>query len=404
MSNTSKKNSKNGTSRKPIKKLTLKQVLQKKESLTSGDSDELHLNVGRSCAHHDMMWVDGDDKKLYTIGTKLPPLLTSYILRAIDKDSKRQSFKTWVDIYGNWPLGKNRGEDPIGDELMDYLNAMHDAYCNGLDQKESEAIKKSIFIETKQTAQPGVKISTPTRERLRSPVIWEVYPSDHDQAGEIDPNKSPNFKVMLWDQDIGPDTFIAPDDLVVDNGQKKIRTAVYDRTKDFHTAKKITTEAAFENVLYTAGDFAKGRFPFKLLQQIDLLNPKVYWQKDKMGEWQIKATSMDVTEKITGENSREKTPEELIQLQRDTLAAQSYYNLGKRQIVVTEPSDGDGSDGPNKSVKTEAGQSASGASSNNTNDGNMLTREEEEEKERYERDVEEAQKQLPGKPTFGKKI
>jgi len=313
--------------KKPVKTARLDDFL-KLVPFIAGDTEKegIRHNTTRHCIHHELV-LQEKNQKPHNTSLKLPPMVTGYILRRKDEDSGRVSHKTFAPIYGNWPVGKNRGEDPRGDKIYDALDGLHKSYCGGLDSNPT--VKKRIYLDTKQSC----AMTEPAENRVKSPILWETFDSKHEQAGEIDPSKSPYFKIMVWDQDVDMNADIQPDALIVDEGRKKIITAIYDRTTNFENKSKIRTEADMLRFCYSPGDWRQGKFPFELFQQIDLLNPTVYWQKEKQGEFQIKATEMNITKKIMGSGSHEKTAEEIQEMKRETMEAEDYYGVHKRVAV-----------------------------------------------------------------------
>jgi hypothetical protein len=335
--------------KKPVKQVRLDEFLKLVPSI-AGDTEKegIRHNSTRHCIHHELV-LQMPGAKPHNVSLKLPPMVTGYILRRKDEDSGRLSHKTFVPIYGNWPVGKNRGEDPRGDKLLDALKGLHKSYCEGLDA--NPLVKKRIYLDTKQ---PCVTTGL-AEERVKSPVLWEVFDSKHERAGEIDDSKSPYFKIMLWEQELDANADIPPDALIVDEGRKKIITSIYDRTTKFENKSKIRTEMELSRFTYMPGDWRQGKFPFELFQQIDLLNPTVYWQKEKQGEFQIKCTEMNITQKIQGGGAHEKTPEEIQDMKREIMEAEDYYNVHKRAAagVVDQPDTEAGSEErPLKRAKT----------------------------------------------------
>jgi hypothetical protein len=329
---------KKGKPKKPVQRLTVEQFVNKKGTFTgSADNDEIRINTGRHCVHHETVLLDTDNKaNSMLIG--IPAMQTHHITRKRDETSKRVSMKTFVPIYGNWPLGKKRGEDPRGDLLLDMLEGMHTDYCDSLDANPS--IKKKLFMASDQSC----AMNAPAASVVASPVLWEKYPASHDLAGDINPNKSPEFKVMLWDIDVrvAPDpnpTEIGPDDLLFDEGNKKSLTAVTDDREK--KAIRVKKEDHLNEFAYEAGDYKKGKFPFMLFQQMRIISPTVYWESKRPAVFQIKASYMWIREKIMGDSPDSITPDERAEMDREAEEAAAYYGIKKRPVHdVQSKSDG----------------------------------------------------------------
>lgn len=316
---------KNGKAKKPIVKLTIAQFNAKKSRYVgSSVNEEIRINTGRHCVHHETVLLDADDKASNPqIG--VPAMRTHHLTLNRDKKSGRVSYKTFVPIYGNWPVGKNRGEDPRGDALLDLLESLHKDYCDWLDANPT--IKKKVYMASEQTC----VMTAPAADHVISPVIWEKYPATHEQAGEVNLEKSPEFKVMFWDMDITPETELRPDDLLIDQRQKKGMTCVVDDREG--KAIRVITEPYLQEFAYEAGDYKKGKYPFMLFQQMKLLSPTVFWESKRPAVFQIKATDMWIREKIVSDSPNAVTPEERAAMDREAEEAAQYYGIVKKTPV-----------------------------------------------------------------------
>ena len=328
---------KNGKEKKPITRMTVAQFNAKKSTFAgSAVDEEIRWNKTRSCIHHETVLLD-ETGKASSPQIGIPAMRTNHILRKRDETSDRVSLKVFTPIYGKWPLGKNRGEDPRGDALMDLLLSLHTDYCDWLDA--NPAIKKRIYVATQQTC----PATAPAAEHVLSPIKYDYYPATHELAGDIDPTNSPEVRVMVWDMSMrdkdGRMLEKRPGDLLIDNGEKKVLTCIVDDRdgKDL----RITTEEALSEFCYEKGDFKKGKYPFKLFQQIKLLSPTVFWEKQRPAVFQIKATDIRIRDIIGSDGPNAITPEERAELDREAEESAAYYGIVKRAPVeqAVQPAD-----------------------------------------------------------------
>lgn len=315
----------NGKSKIPVQRLTVEQFVKKTSTFAgSANNDHIRCNVKRHCVHHETVLLD-DAKKETAPMIGIPAMRTNHISWKRDEDTGRVSMKVFVPIYGKWPLGRNRGEDPRGDLLMDMVVGMHREYCEWLDA--NPAIKKKVYLASEQTC----AMTAPAAEHVESPIYWEKIRPPHELAGEINPDKSPSFKVIVWDMEMKPDTETRPDDLIIDGGAKKVIANIVDDRE--HKALHVVTEPALREFTYEEGDYKKGKYPFQLFQQIKLLNPTVYFQSKKSGVFQFKGTNFWIREKIVSDSPNAITAEERAEMDREAEESAAYYGIQKRPVV-----------------------------------------------------------------------
>jgi hypothetical protein len=271
----------------------------------------------------------------------LPPLVFSNITKSYPKESRYASYFMHGDIYGKWPLGKNRGEDPKGDMLLDFFTSIEEAYKTSLGK--DDATRTTIVKFTKQEKmEKGVPVplSIPEVQKMVDSIVsYPVFQEGHALAGQRDEAKSPSFKVKLWDAKITSKNQgqIRPDSLLV-NGDSSdpskylqvIYTKVYDRRRSAMTDDYVTRESALDEFTYSAGDSSRGKPQCSLLATVTLLAPSWYWDSSKRGvcSIQFKASSIDVYKKTNLKRASTLTSDQKILRWQDALKAAEYYDIG----------------------------------------------------------------------------
>ena len=308
---------------KPTKKLEFQKLLALLDDVVSNpDENDLLLNKKNFCAHHEMIVNDQATKKPHTIRLTSPVLPCSSITCSVDEKSGRYSLYFYVDIYGNWPEDGNykRGDDPIGDDLMDLLNGFKDRYDATLDSPPMKDIKKKIFLGTVQP-----EMNATAASRIKSPIRWPKHKEGHELEGEIDTSKSPQCKVHVFTQDINPETQVSPTDLLINGGTQKVRAEIYDRTVLKKPPAIKTEKDLFSNVVYKVGDTKLGKPAFDLNIQFDTLTPTWYWAKEKPAELQIKACLINVMDKFIIQGGHGMTTDDEDRLFKSALEAEQRY-------------------------------------------------------------------------------
>ena len=307
------------------KKFTIEEFIKKIDEFGGNpNKSELMKGVisGATNYHHTTLMTDSVTKKNYVANIKFPVLLTSNIVCLVDDKSGKQSFYIYPEIYGSWPIGKERGQDPEGDSVMDFLEKQDEYYAKSMDTNCSN-IKEDIYFGTKQDLSKGVP---KCRDKLKSLIKWPVYDENHEKKGQVDPTKSPSFSIKLWDQDVQPDEQISSESLLVNQGRQKIYTNIFDRTTNFNTDDHIKNEQEFLNFTYTKGDSQyNSKPPFKLLVEIEILNPSYYWQQEKTGVVQLKAARINIMQKIIIKRAPQMSESDKQELMKKTLLAQQKY-------------------------------------------------------------------------------
>jgi hypothetical protein len=336
MTDTQKKN------KRPTKYLDMAGALKVAAQMGPNPNEhELHINPSVGCVHHETQLNDAMSGKAHDTVTKTPILPSSAIICTTDELTKKQSFCLYVEIYGNWPRGRKPGEDPVGDDVRAFLTSQWEAYTHAMDTPDFSALKKKLFIKTKQ----GDAVKVPCGERVKDPVQWPIFGDDHERAGEVDDSKSPFFIVKLWETELKNGQEPSPDDLVVNGGRQKVFTKIYDRTENFN-APVIKDEKALSNVVYYKGSYKQGARQFRLNVQLSLMNGTVYYAVEKRGDIQLKASIINVTKKTIVENNYDMTEADVQDLMLQAMAAEEYYR--KAQPDGIEHADGDTEEGKDK--------------------------------------------------------
>jgi len=318
------------TSKRYNKKLTLKEVVPLlKEIRPSGDASEIHENTKQGTIHHDLVLRDPVHKSC-SITCTFPQLMSPHITRLVDDRTGKLSHYVYPEIYGKWPLGKNRGEDPVGDQIMDLLNAMYDNYVQDLETDAFSSLRRKICLLR------NLPTSTPVKDLLNHPIRWEKYPATHEKAGDINPDKSPTVRLTMWSVEIKPEDKdkVKTTDFVFNNGTQKMLADLIDKRENFWNETPIKKEEIFDNFTYTAGDFANGKYPFRMRSIIHFVTPKMYFSKKGPGDLQIKICKQEVIRKYESEGQRGRTEEENARLLQETLEADEFYN--HKRLANTE--------------------------------------------------------------------
>ncbi len=248
-----------------------------------------------------------------------PVATTSWISQSVDDRSMTQSLQFFADIYKRWPA-----KLPNEKKLYEFLIKMKDRYCELLDQNPQ--MKKQIYLITKQLDWP-TKLKEDSRRCVKDIVTIPRHDTSHkDQtkAGEIDDNKSPNYKTKIW-------TKLPKKDLTDDEKKGKI-IAECDRS-DYPTVKDLLVFTTFYNntkgkvngktpvletfgelreFIYRKGDDKKFNRPqFRLALGSTIISPTVYWGESKPGEFQLKCAALEIYDRQNIVTNRRKSQSEL---------------------------------------------------------------------------------------------
>lgn len=276
---------------------------------------------------------------------RFPPLMCSNITKQIPKDSKFATYFTYVDIYGSWPKGQNRGEDPVGDELFDFLTSIENSYKESL--KKDEETKNMIinFTDQEPIVRGTKKIVTDMDDVMNSVINYPVFRDGHAQAKQRDMSKSPNFKVKLWEVKLTADLRgkLREDSLLVNVDPKSdphlrdgdpakylqlMYTKIYDMRKNPMSDDFIKTERALNEFLYSAGEAASGtKLPFRMLAGITVLAPTWYWGSKDPAALQFKASIIEVYNKIVPKRADERTTSQKLSVYAEVMACRDSYGI-----------------------------------------------------------------------------
>lgn len=306
--------------------------------------------------HHAYALERQDGTSSESFNFTFPPLLFSHITKQIPKDSKYASYFVHGDVYGKWPLGKNRGEDPKGDELFDFFMELERSYCYSL--TNDVETKNMIFLHTDQ--EPIVrgerKYVTDIMTLINPIIQYPLFREGHPQEKQRDESKSPTFKIKLWDAKINEknrsqirnDSLLVNVDPLADlhgnpNDPSRYLQMIYTKIYDLRQQRNamsdtyITKEAILDEFVYMAGDSTKGKSPCILLATMTVLAPSWYWEAKKGASIQFKASTMEIFRKTILRRTNARTPEVKINRYQEAMAAIADYGLDQ-----LDEDDGDG--------------------------------------------------------------
>ena len=329
-------------------------ILNFEEMRSAIKDDRLTITTGKEITkgttpnnniHHAFALTRANGTGTENFNFTFPNLVFSHITRQVPGDSKYASYFIHGDIYGKWPIGKNRGEDPKGDSVFDFFTELEQTYVKRLtDDSETRSM---IFLHTSQepVGRDGKKVPVKNILDLINPIIsYPVHRDGHPQAKERDDSKSPTFKIKMWDAKITDankgkirkDSLLVNVDPLADpNGNPKdvsrylqiMYTKIYDLRKDVMSNRYITTETELNQFVYSAGDSAKGKPQCTLLASVTVLAPSWYWEAKKGASLQFKAVSLEIYKKINLRRTTERTNESKILKYQEALLAIREYGL-----------------------------------------------------------------------------
>ena len=331
--------------------LSLDQMIERLKidgSITVAGAADTHVKHEHSSdfVHHNMVLQEQAKSERKNWSCKLPVCSASNITRMVPKEGG--SYPNWffhVDIYPKWPLGKNKGEDPQGDKLLEFLQSMEKRYNAELLANPDVMAKIYAHIgEAESLDRDGNILPQKTPLEMMEPVVCRSkFPAGHAMAGKIDDSKSPTFKVKLWDSKISATNQPREDSLKVcqartNNGRPAVDakgndvyrmflwTTIYDMRTNYMNKECLKTENQLNEFVYTKGD-AKGgsNYPFKLMVAVELLAPSVFWSKGKKATLQLKASTIFIYKKVRSERRARASPEELLQQQQEAMAAMAAF-------------------------------------------------------------------------------
>lgn len=334
--------------KKHKKQIELENFAKESGNVHAGlESVDIMENTTRKTIHHDFTIVDPIHKNCDMV-TLLPQLMSGHIACRKDDKSPKLSWYTALEIYGNWPLGKKRGEDPIGDQLMDFFNLLHERYIEELASKDFDTLRKKICMLR------GLPNSTPAKDLVKHPVRRDVF-RDGDNMGEIDPSKSPNVSLIPWYMDADPDN-LNPDDFNVNNGLQKILCSIIDKRTDFYNEKAVKDEKFFnDEFVYIAKDYMSGKYPFRLRSSMELITPKVYFDTKGPGNFQFKISKMRIYRKYASSGQRGLTEEQQMKMIKETEAADRHFGHKRLLDAISNDNGTNNSGGDGQEIQEDHG-------------------------------------------------
>jgi hypothetical protein len=259
---------------------------------------ELHINSVGGGLHHETVFMNPEkDGQPHQYAVSLPFREASAIICTTDEKTKKQSLFLYVDLYRNWPQ-----LDAEGDEIRQCLEGGHAAYCDAMDTPEYFELKKKILTHTKIIDVPKSKVdeavrATPMHTRVKSPIHQPVFPPKHEQAGEPDESKSPQFILKYWDMEVTAEKKAFAKDLVINNGRQKVITKTYDFREKIDKNMLVTTEEGLQEFMYYKGSAEEGKDRFRLDIQATIPGVTYFFPKEKKADMQIKASDLAVMKK-----------------------------------------------------------------------------------------------------------
>jgi hypothetical protein len=244
---------------------------------------------------------------------RLPAMQASGITASVPKGSNVVTHFIHADVYANWPLGKEPGQDPRGDEIKDFINLLETAYMRAMDKPKNAALRTKILThvgkvgEERTRAGAVVKKTVDNIEDEICPTInYSVYPAGHALEGKVDDSKSPTVKFKLWEskateansQNVRSDSLFAYGDSAfgADGAAPNLRiwTKIYDRRANKGNSVPISKTSDFEQFTYRAGDSARGKSQQTMDVIPTILNPTCYWEagKEMSGTMQLKLSAL----------------------------------------------------------------------------------------------------------------
>lgn len=343
-------------------------ISDKRLTITTG-KDIVKGTTPNNNVHHAYALKRPDGSGSESFNFTFPPLLVSHITKQIPKDSKFASYFVHGDVYGKWPLGKNRGEDPKGDELFDFFLQLEHSYHDCL--AADAATRSEIFLHTDQEpmGRNGQRTQITDIMTLINPIIqYPVFRDGHPQQKERDESKSPTFKIKMWDAkitdrnrgQIRPDSLLVNVDPMADlhgdpNDTSRYLQMIYTKIYDLRQARNvmsdvyITKESLLDEFTYMAGDSNKGKSQSTMLATITVLAPSWYWEAKKGASIQFKATAMEIFKKTTLRRANTRTPEMKVNRYQEAMAAIAEYGLDQFE-EEEENTDGNCSAMPNSDL------------------------------------------------------
>jgi hypothetical protein len=237
-------------------------------------------------------------------------------------------------------------KDVEGVKLVAFCDLLRDCYCKPIDAQP--ALKKKILSEM------GLPVTmadlNQSIAKYIDPIITQSrYPATHEtKAKQIDYSKSESIKIKVWEST--PQTRPL-DKIIISEAGQVLWTKIYDWVTNPLTREAIKTVQEFENFCYSRGDNKRdgGKPFFKLMQQIDIITPGVYWGQKQRGSFQLKASVQKVTQKIVLQGgSRSLGDDEYQRDMQEARDAIDYYKAVLGSGAETQPPSmewGDGNSG-----------------------------------------------------------
>ena len=341
-------------------------------SITTG-KDISKGTIPHNNIHHAHALTRPDGASLENFNFVFPVLKGSNITKQIIPPSTSASFFLFLDIYGNWPKGKIRGEDPKGDAVFDFLLAIEASYQASL-EKDNETRMEIFKYAAQEPIVRNEKQTITNIEKVINPIIcYSTFPVGHAQEGLRDDSKSPNFRVKLWDvkltdknrDKIRNDSLLVNVDPNADpNGDpndpnrylQRIFTQIFDLRRNKMSDTYITREHALNEFIYAKGDSSQGKSQFTMLVVATVLAPSWYWEAKKVGaSLQFKASAIDIYQKTFLRRTNARTTETKIIRHQEALAAMREYGLDQNDDENDDGGNSSGSDEHNRHQQQQQG-------------------------------------------------
>jgi hypothetical protein len=303
------------------------------------------------CAHHALVVEVPGQPAVTNYIISFPPLKTSHITKMIPQDSKFATYFTYADLYAKWPLGKNEGEDPQGEELVKFFQKIRVKYCEAL-QNDTETLNR-ICMATNQlkTDDDGKPIPlSNVGDKVASTINYPKYQEPHEKAGQRDFDKSPTIKVALWTAKLEngkPQGVKKPkslkDSLLLqpyiedptgdERDPSRYRLFSYTKIENCMANPKfpevILKESRLKRFQYCKGDSALGLGdPSTMMCDIEIVAPTFFWADGKDAVLKFKASYIGIHYQKYLTGNKGKTEQERIEKYNEMVRLRKAYGFG----------------------------------------------------------------------------
>lgn len=383
--------------------------------------------VGKEWTHwYTYLVNEADPTRLEDYGVKFPRQTGGAITYYLSKEGK-PSLYLRQDVHSDWskpgPDGKvSRQKSIYGTQVETFWNRWYDRLIELL-----EAVPMAERIKAM-----GAKVAKkPLRDAIDHPLHWQTYPDDHARGGEENEEKSQQIKLTVWSKDLSrvdndgesggggnakkwqqkkqqldlarsqvkenagaavEDTEGASE-IIVPGTDLMLLTNLYDLTSDDATGDLATRYEQWRRFIACRVPHPNASPRYcRLTTKAEVIAPLLTFKRsdDGDGEIKIKPKNLYVLTCSTGSYNTTLQSDKLAELKRER---------EEERLAQGITDENDESADPSKRHKANDGSHSN--QQNGAGEG-MQSPEEDEERARFERDLIEAQSQLPGPPKWGK--